>query len=603
MQNLVLCTLIAAATFAVYFPILKHPFVNYDDVDYVTENRHVQQGLTIETLRWALSSTQYYNWHPLTWISHAADVELFGMDAGGHHFTSLLFHAVNGVLIFLLLAMITGKKYRSLVVAALFALHPINVESVAWVAERKTVLSMMFLLLTLFAYVWYARKPGWRRQIAVITLFILSLAAKPMVVTLPFALLLLDYWPLQRIRHWVAPSQVFSLPQFPPLQLLKEKIPLFLLSCASCVITVVAQHKALKTIKAIPFGARVVNAIFSYGMYLAKTFWPARFSVFYAPQGSRLAAWQIAACLAFLAGLTVLAWRQRSRPYLLVGWLWYLGTLVPMIGIVQVGEQGMADRYAYLPLVGILIALVWGAADLAAAQIDTRLTATATVAVLLALSWQTRRQLPAWESSYALWSHSLAITPENYVAEDFVGTTLMQDLYKSTGQTCAAEALVHFQRAVQINPEDTLGLLNVGFCAQEHGDFQYAAGQYQLALSSARNRFLKSRAYLNLGAVYDAMQDFQRSREYYNAALQLYPLDPEILGHMRGMENDEKIAQLEKTAQPHPTAEQYLEIGRLEHQAGRDSDARASYQRALNLDPHSADALKGLHELPSGQQK
>lgn len=361
-----LCLLLAVVVFAVYFPALRHPFVMYDDVDYVSRNQQVQQGLTLGTFRWALTSMQFSNWHPLTWMSHALDCELFGLDAGGHHFTSLLLHAIDAVILFLLLSRITGKVGRSLTVALLFGLHPVNVESVAWVAERKTVLSMVFLLLALWAYLWYVRKPGIGRHSCVDALFVLALAAKPMAVTFPFILLLMDYWPLQRIKDWQSPSEILPLPQFSPLRLLMEKLPLFALSAASCTVTVIAQHRvAMQTMEAFPLRDRVVNAIFSYVMYLWKVVWPVHLSVFYAPQGSRLAIWQTVLCLAFLAAISILVWRERrSRPYFLFGWLWFLGTLVPMIGIVQVGDQGMADRYAYLPYVGIFIAAVWGLADL-----------------------------------------------------------------------------------------------------------------------------------------------------------------------------------------------------------------------------------------------
>jgi hypothetical protein len=505
-----LCLLLAIVVFGVYFPALRHPFVIYDDVDYVSQNRQVQQGLTLATFRWALTSMQFSNWHPLTWMSHALDCALFGLDAGGHHFTSLLLHAIDAVILFLLLSRITGKIARSLMVAALFALHPVNVESVAWVAERKTVLSMLFLLLALWAYLWYVRKPDIGPHGCVDALFALALAAKPMAVTFPFILLLMDYWPLQRIKlqrinDWQSPSQTLHLPQFPPLRLLREKLPLFALSAASCTVTVIAQHRvAMQSMEALPLRDRVVNALFSYVMYLWKAVWPVHLSVFYAPQGSRLAIWQAALCLAFLTAISVLVWRERqSRPYFLFGWLWFLGTLVPMIGIVQVGDQGMADRYAYLPYVGIFIAAVWGLADLAQTiRIAPRWSAAAACAVLLVLSFLTRRQVRNWESSSALFAHSLQVSPDNYVAEDIVGTALLEEAFRATGQKCPTEALLHFQNAVRINPEDALGHIDLGFCRETRGNLQEAAKEYQTALEVARGKFLRKRALINLGGVY-----------------------------------------------------------------------------------------------------
>jgi cytochrome c-type biogenesis protein CcmH/NrfG len=606
-----LCLLLMGTIFAVYFPVMRHPFVIYDDVDYVSHNLHVQQGLTLATFRWALTSMQLSNWHPLTWMSHALDWELFGLDAAGHHFTSLLLHGINAVILFLLLFRITGKIGRSLMVAALFGLHPINIESVAWVAERKTVLSMLFLLLALGAYLWYARKPDIGRHCCVDALFALALAAKPMAVTFPFILLLMDYWPLQRIRlqrskAWQAPPATLPLPQFPPLRLFVEKLPLFALSAASCAVTVIAQRRvAMKTMEAFPLRDRVVNALFSYVMYLWKAVWPVRLSVFYAPQGSRLAIWQAALCLVFLAGISILVWRGRSRPYLLFGWLWFLGTLVPMLGIVQVGDQGMADRYAYLPLVGIFIAAVWGLADLAQkSSIEPRWSAAAACAVLLVLSFLTRRQLRYWESSYALFTHSLQVTPDNYVAEDIVGTALLEEAFRTTGQKCDPEALVHFQNAVRINPGDALGHINLGFCRETQGNLQEAIQEYETALQVARSKFLKKRALINLGGVYRALRQFALARNYYNECLKIDPTDPDALKGLARVNKEEEMPSLEETiaalsraADEHPDAKVYLQLGNLQRAAGRLPEALISYQRALTLDPNLEKARAAIEGL------
>jgi len=609
-----LCLLLAVVVLAVYFPALRHPFVIYDDVDYVSQNRQVQQGLTLGTFRWALTSMQFSNWHPLTWMSHALDCELFGLDAGGHHFTSLLLHAMDAVILFLLLSRMTGKIGRSLMVALLFGLHPVNVESAAWVAERKTVLSMLFLLLALWAYLWYVRKPGIGRHCCVDALFALALAAKPMAVTFPFILLLLDCWPLQRIRlqrikDWQPPPETLPLPQFPPLRLLTEKLPLFALSAASCAVTVVAQHRvAMQTMEAFPLRDRVVNAIFSYVMYLWKLVWPVHLSVFYAPQGSRLAIWQTVLCLAFLTAISILVWRgRRSRPYLLFGWLWFLGTLVPMIGIVQVGDQGMADRYAYLPYVGIFIAAVWGLADLAQmSRIEPRWSAAAACAVLLVLSFLTRRQLRNWESSYALFTHSLQVTPDNYVAEDIVGTALLEEAFRATGQKCAPEARLHFQNAVRIYPEDTLGHIDLGFCRETQGNLQEAIKEYQTALQVARSKFLRKRALINLAGVYRALRQFALARNYYNECLKVDPGDQDALKGLARVDIEEKmpsleeaIAALSRAAAEHPDAKLYLQLGKLQRTAGRVPEALISYQRALSLDPKLEEASVALEELHS----
>jgi hypothetical protein len=616
-----LCLLLAVVVFAAYFPVLRHAFVIYDDVDYVSQNRQVQQGLTVETFRWALTAMEFSNWHPLTWMSHALDCELFGLDAGGHHFTSLLLHAIDAVILFLLLSRITGKMGRSLMVALLFGLHPANVESVAWVAERKTVLSMLFLLLAIWAYLWYARKPGIGRHGCVDALSALALAAKPMAVTFPFILLLMDYWPLQRIKlarihsqqinDWQSPSGTLRLPQFPPLRLLLEKLPLFALSAASCTVTVIAQHRlAMKTMEAYPLRDRVVNALFSYVMYLWKAVWPVHLSVFYAPQGSRLAIWQAVLCLAFLAGISLLVWLERhSRPYLLFGWLWYLGTMVPMIGIVQVGDQGMADRYAYLPYVGLFIAAVWGLGDLAQRnRIEPRRSTGAACAVLLVLSFLTRRQLQYWESSYALFTHSLQVTPDNYVAEDIVGTALLEEAFRTTGQKCAPEAVVHFENAVRINPEDTLGHIDLGFCRETQGNLQEAIKEYQAAQQVARSKFLKKRASINLGGVYRVLRQFAVARNYYNECLKVDPGDPDALKGLARVDKEEKMPSLEDTiaalsraAAERRDAKLYLQLGNLQRAAGRVPEALISYKRAFSLDPNLAEARVALKELDRSQ--
>jgi tetratricopeptide (TPR) repeat protein len=606
-----LCLLLAVVIFAVYFPALRHPFVIYDDVDYVSQNRQVQQGLTLETFRWALTSMEFSNWHPLTWMSHALDCELFGLDAGGHHFTSLLLHSMDAVILFLLLSRMTGKMGRSLMVALLFGLHPVNVESVAWIAERKTVLSMLFLLLALWAYLWYARKPGLARHGCVDALFALALAAKPMAVTFPFILLLMDYWPLQRIKSWQSPSETLALPQFPPLRLLTEKLPMFALSAASCTVTVIAQHRvAMKAMEAFPLRDRVVNALFSYVMYLWKFVWPVHLSVFYAPQGARLAIWQAASCLAFLAAISILVWRERrTRPYFLFGWLWFLGTMVPMIGIVQVGDQGMADRYAYLPHVGIFVAVVWGLADLAhSKRVEPRWSAAAACAVLLVLFVLTRGQLRNWESSYTLFTHSLQVTPDNYVAEDIVGTALLQDAFRTTGQKCAPAARLHFENAVRIYPEDALGHIDLGYCRESQGNLQEAAKEYQAALQGAHSKFLKKRALINLAGVYRAQRQFALARNSYNECLKIDPGDPDALKGLARVDKEEKMPSLEQTidalaraAAEHPDAKLYLQLGKLQRAAGRVPEALISYQRALDLDSNLEEARVALEELEASR--
>ena len=544
--TVVLSIVLLAGTFGVYSRALKHSFVNYDDPDYVTENVHVQQGLSVQTLGWALSSTDAANWHPVTWVSHALDCELFGLDAEGHHFTSIFLHCLNALLVFLLLKRATGKILSSWMVAALFTVHPINVECVAWVAERKSVLCMFFLLLSIAAYGWYARKPSRGRYVFMASLYALALMAKPMAVTFPFMLMLLDVWPLHRVEEWFAPSDAFPVEQLPAKRLVYEKVWLIAMSAASCVVTLVAQRPAMKTVAAVPFSERLANAIYSYVVYLRNTVWPAHLGVFYAPMGAGLQFWQIAGWTLFLIAFTALVWRFRSRSYLPVGWFWFLGTLVPMIGIVQVGEQGMADRYAYLPLLGIFALIIFGVAELCEGSAARRWIATVTaILALAAFSFVAWRQISTWESSYSLWSHSLGVTKENYVAEDYVGYALLESGSESSAQGCV-EALVHFRRAVAINPQDMLGHLNVGFCEQTNGQLREAEQEYETVAQFSGSRFLRNKAYMNLGSVFEQMGDIPKARFTYEGALQIFPNDRALIARLRSLDSAGSVTNASK---------------------------------------------------------
>lgn len=334
--------LLVIVTFAAYSPVRNHAFVNYDDDDYVVHNSHIHSGLTLSSIEWAWTTMAEGNWHPLTWISHAVDCGLFGLDPGGHHLMNLGLHLLNAALLVWFLILVTRAPGRSLIVAALFALHPLNVESVAWVAERNNVLSTCFFLLALIVYYRYARRPSVSRYMVLLAVFFLALTSKPMVVTLPFVLLLIDYWPLQSIEGWTTPSAASNVPQITFSRCVLEKLPLLVMSAASSVITVIAQRSggAVKTLEAFPLAVRLENAACAYVMYLRKATFPWRLAVFYPHPGSELSAWKGGLALLFLLVVTWLAWKARSRaPYLVVGWLWFVGTLVPVIGIVQVRAQ------------------------------------------------------------------------------------------------------------------------------------------------------------------------------------------------------------------------------------------------------------------------
>jgi hypothetical protein len=446
------CLGLALAVLVVFLPATRHEFVNYDDLEYVTQNGHVQAGLMWESVAWALSSTQASNWHPLTWLSHMLDCQLYGLKAGGHHLTNLLLHAVNTLLLFLVLRQMTGATWRSAFVAALFGLHPLHVESVAWVAERKDVSSTLFWMLTLWTYALYvargegggARGEGGASNLRsaqhatqitrpssgltqsatlhyslALVCFALGLMAKPMLVTLPFVLLLLDYWPLGRLQRSTSNAQ---LPMI--RRLIYEKLPFFALALASSLVTFVVQRKggAVSSLTTLSVGARIANAAVSYARYLGKTFWPDNLSVLYPHPGHWLV-WQVAGAGLLLAGGTAgaLALRRR-RPYLPVGWLWYVGTLVPVIGLVQVGIQSMADRYMYVPAIGVFIMLAWGLWDLTAGWRGQRVALATGGAVALACCGAvTRSQVGYWTNSETLFRRAVQVTKKNYLAYNNLG--------------------------------------------------------------------------------------------------------------------------------------------------------------------------------------
>jgi protein O-mannosyl-transferase len=594
--NWTLAILLALATFAVYSRTLGNPFVNFDDTSYVTENAHVQQGLTLNTFVWALSSTAEANWHPLTWLSHALDCQLYGLNPRGHHLTSVLFHMLNAVLVFWLLVQATGARWRSLMVAALFGLHPINVESVAWAAERKNVLCMFFFLLALGAYGWYVRKPSSARYQILGVLFVLGLAAKPMVVTLPFVLLLLDFWPLHRVLGWGPASQTLPSTQLPLRRLVVEKLPLLVLSAASCLITLFVQRPAIEAGLREP--ARFANAIYAYAAYLGKALWPAHLAAFYPYKGYDLSWWQVLLCLLLLAGVTVGVLRERSRPYLAVGWFWFLGTLVPVIGLVQVGEQGMADRYAYLPLLGVFVMLVWAGADLAQRQRwNLRICAAVAGLVIAILSVLTWRQIGTWHSSYDLWTHALHVTRDNYIAENYAGAALLSDTYHLTGQRYSDEAAVHFRNAVRINPRDPTSRLNLGADLHEHGRLQEAVEQYEAVLQLTHDPYLITKAQIDLGAAYHQLGDYDKAREFYLQALQADSHNRIVLENLGKLGMDTRIRQLATAASNNPSPSAFLQLGQLQQAAGHIPEARASYQQALKLNPNLAEAKGALSSL------
>jgi len=417
--------------------------------------------------------------------------------------------------LFLLLSSATGQTGPSLFVALLFALHPINVESVAWVAERKNVLSTFFLLAAIGAYGWYAQKPHWQRYLAVPASFALGLMSKPMVITLPLVLMLLDYWPLDRIEG--IPVTTLPAPRFSRARLFAEKLPLLVLSAVSAVITMQAQQAggAMRSTAQFSLGVRLENAVVAYAMYLWKTIWPSHLAPIYPHPGDSLATWRVAASVLMLVAVTGVVVKFRSKRYLLAGWLWFLGTLVPVIGLVQVGDQAMADRYAYIPLIGIFVMVAWGAADWADSRhIGAIALVIPAACVLLALSAATYRQLGYWSSNYDLWTHALAVTDRNFIAHDNLGGALLL-LDK------ADEAYSHFLAAAEINPRDPMSRSNLGAYLQEHGHLDEAIDQYKRVISLTSDPGLLAATYANLGAAYRALGADEQARQNYEQAIRL----------------------------------------------------------------------------------
>ncbi len=579
--RLFICVALVLVTVILYYPINNHPFANYDDPDYVTDNFHVKSGLHWSTVKWAFTTYAAANWHPLTWLSHAADVQFFQLDAGRHHDVSLLFHALNVVLLFWMLQAATGYVGRCAMVAALFALHPINVESVVWIAERKTLLSMMFFLLTLGAYRWYALKPRIGRYAGVALLYAMGLMCKPQVITLPFVLLLWDYWPLRRM---FADGQKSPVPDVLPRRtfvLLWEKAPLLVLSAASAVVTIKAQASGGAT-SWYPLSVRLGNALVSYVRYLGKAFWPMRLTLMYPHPGNSLPAWQVAGSALLLIGVTGFVLAVRGHRYLPVGWFWFLGTLVPMIGIKQVGAQAMADRYAYLPFIGLFIMICWGTAEWFEQRHFSALwLAGPSVAILLALALLTHRQINYWSDHVTLWSHAVEVTSGNWQAENNLGMALFR-------RGLMEEAIQHFRAAAAIDPSDPVSSMNIGIYEHTRGNVAEAIDYYKKTVSLARNPKLKAQAYNNLGYAYKDLGDDADARQNLQAAV---ATNPEYVGAWISLGLlSQKTGDLGLAIQSYsralkidPSDFGYLLLAKALEQSGRQQEAQAAIQQARSL--------------------
>jgi tetratricopeptide (TPR) repeat protein len=573
-------------TLLVYAPVYRFGFVNFDDPDYVTNNPHVRNGLTMDGVIWAVTSTEAANWFPATRLSHLLDVEIFDLRPGGHHFTNALLHAFATVFLFGFLRAATGAEWPSAFVAVLFAVHPLHVESVAWIAERKDVLSAFFWFLALWSYV---RRHYW----LTLTAFCLGLMSKPMVVTLPFVLFLLDIWPLRQ----------------PLRSALRVKIPMLVMSVASAIAAYLVQSSsgAVREVGQFPLGLRVENALLSYAMYIVKMFWPTRLAVFY-PYPHDLPVWQTALSALLLAGISVLVlWARRSRPYLAVGWFWYLGTLVPVIGLIQAGSQARADRYMYLPSVGLSIMLAWGLSEL----LKSKAATAAAIVACVAGAVLCEAQIQYWRNSQTLFRHALDVTSGNYLAHHNLGVAL-------AGEGRFPEAIEQYQAALQIEPNAANVQTDYGNALAKSGRIPEAIAHYRTALrilpdSPIIHNDLANALVATPGSMPEAISEYQ-------TALRLKPDYEEARNNLAQGQSNAAEAQysigvdLAKSRQPETAIPHFEEALRLKPDyvdahnnlgvvlagVGRAPDAISHFEAALRIDPNSADAHVNLGIALSG---
>jgi tetratricopeptide (TPR) repeat protein len=607
-----MAALLVLMTIALYWPATRCDFVNYDDNLYITENPHVQSGLTLENIKWAFTNPVVAIWHPLTVMSHMLDCQLFGLRPWGHHLTSVLLHVVNTVLVFVLLQRLTGVLWRSVLVAAVFGLHPVHVESVAWVAERKDVLSACFGLLSLLFYASYVEKSKIHSPKSkvfyglTLICFALGLMSKPMLVTWPFVMLLLDYWPLRRVAGdgWQGTRDKNSGSQLPGAtkrnkggstfnHLLFEKLPFFGLAAVASVVTYLAQRHsgAVKMIQNLPLGARSGNALISYCRYLGKLFWPVDLAVFY-PRPGHWPLEQVLLAGGLIMGVTVLLIVKRRRyPFMLMGWLWYCGTLVPVIGLVQVGEQAMADRYTYIPSLGVLILAIWGVYELTRSWRYQELVLSMAGCVVVTLCFViTRQQLGYWKDGEILFRHALEVTEDNYIAHNNLGFALFK-------KNRIDDAISQFLEAIRLKPSFAEAHINLGATLLEKGRVDEAINQYQEAI---RLKPDYAEAHYNLGNALGKKSQIDEAINQYQEAIRLKPDYAEAhynLGNVFDEKGqiDEAISQYQEAIRLKPDfAKAHNNLAFAFDEKGQINEAISQYQEAIRLAPNHAEAHYNL---------
>lgn len=636
-RDIIFCILIVAGVFGLFGKVSNYDFITYDDGVYILENGNIQSGLTKEMLLWALTTFYASNWHPLTWVSHSLDIQFCGLNPGCHHMINVLFHTLNSLLLYLFLRKMTNKPAHSFFVACLFAFHPSHVESVAWIAERKDVLSTFFLMALFYTYAYYVKKPSISKYIGMLFLFTCGIMSKPMVVTAPFILLLLDFWPLNRISSDNTKKMFVHI-----LHLSKEKIPFFLLSCLAGVLTFWAQSNwgAVVTLEKIPLYVRLSNSIVSYIRYIGKLFYPRNLAVFY-PFPQSVETEIVLPALCCLIALTILSVISFRRfPFLIVGWFWFVGTLVPVIGLVQVGSQSMADRYTYLPYIGLFIIIAWSVSHLAEKFNFPRLLVSLSGIIVIALCmWTTWNQLTFWQNSETLFSHAIDITSDNTVAHDNLGSIAFkkEDYHKAEWhfreslrinprninainnlggclykQQRYSESLLLFLKSYSLNPRSGIAY-NIANCYLKLGQFEKAVEYFEIAIEkeptlvdahkmlgivlfqrgdyqAAVDHFSffilhkpeNSMILQKMGSAYEHLQEFEKARQFYQKARIVDPDDPVILKH----------------------------LGTLSMRTNQFEQAQSFFEEVLAINPRDAQTLTNLgsallaqKQLPSAQQK
>jgi Tfp pilus assembly protein PilF len=616
-KKLIVCLLLFLATLAAFWQVKNHDFINLDDEQYVTQNPNVRAGLTFKGVAWSFTTAYADFWHPLTWLSHMLDWQLFGTWAGGHHLTSLILHAANAVLLFFALMALTGAFWQSAFVAALFSLHPLHVESVVWVAERKDVLSTFFFLLALAAYARYARRPGWKNGLAVLIPFLFSLMAKPTYVTLPLILLLLDYWPLKRMEaqtqgQELNPKQKKKQTQREDkpepdrkailLNLIKEKIPLLMASLLFGIMAIIVQSRSeSSTFTDWPFWVRTANALISTMSYIWMTFWPAGLAPFYPHPGMAVSLLKALLASAMMIAVSVIAIRYARRfPYLTVGWFWYLITLAPVCGLIQVGKHSMADRYTHIPLVGIFILLTWGAVDLAKKMgLQKNILAAAAGTVLAALVAVTWVQVSYWQNSVILFEHALAVTSGNYLAHTNLGVALNRN---GKGE----EAASHYLEAIRINPNFSSTQFNLANYYAARGNKEDAYRHYQEAI---RIRPDYANAHSNLGVLLASQRNFEEAAAQYEKALRIEPANAGFhYNYGVALANQgrlpEAAGQFRDALALRPNyAEAHNDLGKVLMMEGKTAEAASHFREALRIRPNFTEARRNLDIVLESQKQ